>query len=75
MSAHGENDYLFSTVSENGELCIYDTRYGRDSPPLVFIKKRQSFNSVMYNPTNPNELVTTHKRDGTELWDVRQPNR
>lgn len=70
LSIDPQNDNIFATASENGEILLFDHR---STVPTVVASVPSSFHAVEFHPTMGNLLVTANSKRGATLYDLRYP--
>lgn len=72
-----ECNSLFATACDDGKIRVFDTRQPctAELPSVVLAKKDAPFHSVMFNPVDNRIVATANAKHGTELWDIREPNK
>jgi DDB1- and CUL4-associated factor 5 len=72
LSVDPSNDNVFATSGEDGRVLLFDLRASNDDP-LVIVKYRAPFHSVMFHPIDDHFLITANAKEGSALWDTRNP--
>ena len=60
---------VFASACSDGQLVLYDEQCSYK--PVELVTDRQPFMSVCFNPVDDRILASANKKDGVEIWDIR----